>query len=195
MSQKTLGVILSGGAGNRFAGVDKGLQMYRGKPLIAWVVSAVLPQVDELLICINRNEDDYKKLGHRLVFDADPDYQGPIAGVLAALEYFENSPGNELFCRALISSCDSPSLPCDYLKFLIDALEQNQSSVAVVNDGKRNQNLHCLINRSAWDSLRHFYRDGGRAMHRWHRQIGAVEVDFSANADCFLNINSPNQLS
>lgn len=188
--QKTTAVILSGGAGHRFNGADKGLQPYAGGTLIGHVLNVIEPQVDDVILCINRNHELYQSYGHRIVIDASVGYQGPIAGIVAALAIV----GEDHDCaRILVSSCDSPALPTDYVSTLIDAL--GETGVTLVNDGVRNQNLHCLIDRSAWTSLQEFYQSGGRAMHRWHKKVGAVEVNFSDQADCFSNINSPDQLT
>ncbi|HCN68163.1 MAG TPA: molybdenum cofactor guanylyltransferase MobA, partial [Candidatus Accumulibacter sp.] len=53
------GVILAGGLGRRMGGVDKGLQELHGRPLVAWVIERLAPQVDELLINANRNAQRY----------------------------------------------------------------------------------------------------------------------------------------
>ena len=188
-------MILSGGASLRFGGVDKGLQIYREKPLIEWVIAAIEPQVRELVLCINRNKPEYEKFGHRIVFDHSPDHQGPIAGILAAIDYLETSSRIEHFDQLLVSSCDSPALPCDYVQPMIDQLDESGALVAVVNDGNRNQNMHCLIRRNAWNPLRNFYAEGGRAMYQWFRQSSLIEVNFTEQADCFLNVNSPDQLN
>jgi len=180
-------IILSGGAGRRFLGADKGLQPYKKKPLIEHVIAAVQPQVSELILCVNRNQKDYQEFGFKLVSDNGAGYEGPLAGIVAALNTLHHS------CDAvLISSCDSPMLPNDYVKTLETALATKR--VAVVHDGQRKQNLHCLIRREAWASLHDFYQQGGRAMHRWHNKVSAIEVDFSDQADGFININSPEQL-
>ncbi|MEM7359567.1 MAG: molybdenum cofactor guanylyltransferase MobA [Pseudomonadota bacterium] len=191
----TLALVLSGGAGRRFHDLDKGLQSYRGKPLIQWVISQVQPQVHDMLICINRNKSQYIEFGVPLVFDNDPGYPGPLAGVTAAIDFILSRTEYKPVQRLLLSSCDSPALPGNYVAKLHANLDIHGAGVAVVHDGNRTQNLHCLIDRSKWESLRKFYRDGGRAIHRWHKQQGAIEVDFSDQAECFLNINSPEQLS
>ena len=190
----TLGVILSGGASTRFNGNDKGLQIYQEKPLIQWVIDSFTQQVNEVVICINRNKNKYEEFSSPLVFDSDKTYQGPIAGIISAIEHCSTLDTHAQIEQLLISSCDTPLLPTDYLQKLNQALASNNYLVVVANDGTRNQNLHCLIKKEAWQSLIDFYENGGRAMHRWYKKIGVLEVDFSEQADCFLNINSADQL-
>ena len=188
---RILGLILSGGAGRRFSGADKGLQKYQGKMLISWVVQSLEQQADELIICINRNRREYEKLGHPTVFDQQTNHQGPIAGIMAAINSLKQTSRYEF---VIISTCDTPLLASNFAEKLRARLSNSSAVAAVANDGHRNQNLHCLIRFSAIGSLAEFYAKGGRAMHRWYQQAGMVTVDFSDQADCFLNINTPQQL-
>ena len=189
-----LAVILSGGAGRRFEGADKGLYLHLGKPLIHWVIEAIAPQVSDVLVCINRNSGAYQKLGYKTVNDQSTTFEGPVAGLVAAIDFIDSNNDLGGIKTILLSSCDSPALPSDYVAVLENAMQANHAAAAVVHDGTRNQNLHCLIHKDAWDRIRDFFNEGGRAMHRLHKIIGTVEVDFSDQAAAFLNINSPSQL-
>ncbi len=186
---RIVGIVLAGGAGRRFNGADKGLQIYHGKRLIDHTTSRLEPQVSDLVICANRNIEQYKKLGFHVTRDKDTGFQGPMAGLSAALEHLNKSD----FDAALITSCDTPNIPLD-LGQKLHAESGHNCLVAVAHDGLRRQNLHCLIKRGAWASLIDFYTNGERAMHRWYGKIGIQEVDFSHNADGFLNINSAERL-
>ena len=190
---KIIAIILSGGAGSRFGGADKGLQIYRNKALVEHTIAAIKPQVSELIICINRNGEDYIKFGHPLVFDETTDYQGPLAGIAAAYKWLQSN--QQTYDYVLISSCDTPKLPADYVAKLLTAVEQRDKQCAVVHDGERKQNLHCLIRRTALPDLVSFFNSGGRAMHRWQKQKGLTEVDFSDQANCFSNFNFSEQLT
>ena len=74
------GVVLAGGQGSRMGGVDKGLQPFRGKPMVAHAIERLAPQVDELLINANRNPDAYAGFGHRVIADEIAGFAGPLAG-------------------------------------------------------------------------------------------------------------------
>ena len=230
-------VILSGGAGVRLGGVDKGLELFKGKPLIEHVIGNISGQVDDLALCVNRNHQRYKEYGYPLISDSlehknitltKEYYQGPLAGITAAINTIsklnegsstvneesltvneESSTVNEESSTLnkdsstiktkqhymLITPCDSPNLPGDYIAKLSSEMTNSNTSSVVVHDGKRPQNLHCLLHSSAWPSLIDFYQNGGRAMHQWHKKNGSVEVDFSDQAACFLNVNSADMLS
>jgi len=193
---KVMAIVLSGGAGRRFDGLDKGLQVYDKLSMVEKILATLEPQVDAAVVSINRNLDEYEKITDILVFDHDAEYQGPLAGVTAALSYLENLNDNniECFSHFLICPCDTPLLPKDYAARLMAALEDNELSIAVAHDGQRRQNLHCLIPKQSIQSLQDFYQSGGRAMHRWQKIEDSKDVDFSDQADCFLNINKPEQL-
>ena len=53
------GLILAGGQGSRMGGIDKGLQLLGGKPMVAHVIARLAPQVDEILVNANRNPERY----------------------------------------------------------------------------------------------------------------------------------------
>ena len=186
----TMGVVLSGGAGSRFGGLDKGLQLYNGKHLIQAVLESLQPQVHDVMMCINRNEDQYRRFELISVYDEGSDYEGPLAGIVSAIKYIEENDKLSHIDSMLLSSCDSPALPNNHVAKLADSLSNGGCLSAVVHDGERVQNLHTLIHRQIWPSILSFYSIGGRAMHRWHKEVGSAKVDFSTQADCFLNINS-----
>jgi len=191
--QNTAAIILSGGAGTRFNGVDKGLQRYNGKALVEHVIAIIEPQVNELYLCANRNLGDYRALGFKVHSDQQQSYQGPIAGISSALK------GSILSSNAqqlLISSCDVPYLPSNIKERLqLSLIADSAFDVSVAHDGSRRQNLHCLIKRRVWHSLIDFFDDGGRAMYRWFDQVNTIDSDFSDDASSFLNINTVEQLS
>jgi len=190
--KNTAAVILSGGAGTRLNGADKGLQTYQGKSLIEHVITIIEPQVDSLYICANRNLERYQSFSFPVLTDEHQTYQGPMSGISSALKTsIIDSNADQL----LISSCDSPSLPIDLRQRLqSDLYRETALDACVAYDGKRRQNLHCLIRRNAWPSLLSFFDDGGRAMHRWFNQVNTVQTDFSNQAHCFTNINTIEQL-
>src|SRR3990170_926524 len=100
------GIVLAGGQGRRMGGVDKGLQLLRGKPMVAWVLERLAPQVGEIVINANQNREAYVRFGHRVVPDEVGGFAGPLAGLHAGLA----AVAHEL---AVTVPCDSPFLPAD----------------------------------------------------------------------------------
>ena len=191
---RTGAIILSGGAGTRVNGSDKGLQPYQGSALIDQVIKSIELQVDEIHICANRNIETYKSRGFQVHIDEQPSYQGPMSGISSALKaHILESPLDQV----LILSCDAPHLPSDLRDKLETALKRcgTEMDIAIAHDGERRQNLHCLIRRQAWQPLIDYFDQGGRAMHRWFSEMNTLEVDFSDAKEKFLNINSVEQLN
>ena len=108
-----------------------------------------------------------------------------MAGICTALLHLKAFD----FESAVVVSCDTPHLPLELVKTL-NSKSHSDSLVAVAHDGNRKQNLHCRIKRAAWDALISSYQSGERAMHRWYKEIKTDEINFSTQAESFLNINS-----
>jgi molybdopterin-guanine dinucleotide biosynthesis protein A len=83
------GLVLAGGQARRMGGVDKGLIEVAGRPMIDHVLAVFEPQVGRVLINANRSLDRYAHYGHRVVTDTLGGFQGPLAGVLSALDAIE----------------------------------------------------------------------------------------------------------
>src|SRR5262245_38106180 len=87
--QDITGLVLAGGRGSRMGGVDKGLQNHQGVPLALHALLRLQPQVGEAMINANRNLGAYESMGVPVWPDAQSDFPGPLAGVLAGLERCE----------------------------------------------------------------------------------------------------------
>jgi molybdopterin-guanine dinucleotide biosynthesis protein A len=183
-AEEVTGLVLAGGRGERVGGVDKGCVLYRGRPMIEWVVERFAPQVGRLLISANRNLERYSALA-QVITDADAGavadaYPGPLAGVLAGLI----SARTEWIA---IVPCDAPHLPADLVPRFARAVVAADAACARV-DGEL-QPVFALVRRSTLASLQSYFASGGRAMHGWLKSLSAVAVDFDEVA-AFRNINS-----
>jgi molybdopterin-guanine dinucleotide biosynthesis protein A len=83
---RVTGLILAGGQGRRMGGVDKGLQLLRGRPMVEWVLERLAPQVSEIIVNANQNIERYEEYGHRVVRDEIGGFAGPLAGLHAGLK-------------------------------------------------------------------------------------------------------------
>jgi molybdopterin-guanine dinucleotide biosynthesis protein A len=184
---KTTGVILAGGQGRRMGGVDKGLRVLRGKPMIAWVLERFTAQVDEVLVNANQNLDIYARFGHRVVTDEIGGYAGPLAGLQCAL----NAARHPLVATV---PCDSPFLPADLVARLDKALQARQAQLAVARTGNQPHPVFCLCRRDVLPHLTHFLAGGGRKIDAWYATLRVVEVAFDDEADAFSNINTLEEL-
>ena len=101
-------------------GQDKGLIPLAGRPLIAWVIAALTPQVGRILISANRNQAAYAAFGHPVIGDEAvgaelAGFQGPLAGIAAAMTRMETP-------WLLTLPCDAPLAPADLAPRLAAAL-------------------------------------------------------------------------
>lgn len=182
------GVILAGGLGRRMGGVDKGLQPLGGRPMAAWVIERLAPQVDELLINANQNPDAYAQFGHRLVADRIAGFAGPLAGLHAAL----TAARHPLVATA---PCDSPFLPGDLVARLYAAMRAADAELAVARTGDQVHPVFCLCQQRLQPHLSNFLERGERKFMLWCSTLKTVEVAFDDEAEAFENINSPDDLA
>jgi molybdenum cofactor guanylyltransferase len=175
------GVILAGGRGSRMGGVDKGLQPFRGRPMVAHVIDRLLPQVSELLINANQNLDQYEIFGHRVIADDIEGFAGPLAGFERGLA---NASGN----LVVTAPCDSPFLPMDLVARLKAAMDG--ADLCVAKTGGQAHPVFCLMKCTVLPSLRAFLQSGGRKIDRWYETLKVVEVNFDDEEDAFRNINT-----
>lgn len=173
------GLILAGGRGSRMGGLDKGLVEYKGRALIDHVIARIAPQVDELFISANRNLDDYARRGYRVIADTLPDFQGPLAGVLAGLQV----AGHEWM---LVVPCDMPHLPHD-LAARLQASRAGQA-VVIADDGERTHPAVMLMRTDLTEALVAYLASGRRSVHGFQESAGFARARFAAAE--MANINS-----
>ena len=179
------GIVLAGGQGRRMGGVDKGLVHLRGKPMVAWVLERLAPQVGEIVINANQNREAYVRFGHRVVPDEVGGFAGPLAGLHAGLA----AVAHEL---AATVPCDSPFLPADLVARLRAALGAND--LAVAKTGDQPHPVFSLVRRAVLDHLAQYLASGGRKIDAWYATLKVVEVPFDDKADAFRNINTREEL-
>jgi molybdopterin-guanine dinucleotide biosynthesis protein A len=179
------GIVLAGGQGRRMGGVDKGLQLLRGKPMVAWVLERFAPQVSEILVNANQNLEAYARFGYRVVPDALGGFAGPLAGLHAGL-------GAASHPLVVTVPCDSPFLPLDLVVRLRGALGAND--LAVARTGDQPHPVFSLVRRAVLGHLSEFLAGGGRKIDAWYASLKVVEVPFDDEADAFRNINTREEL-
>lgn len=186
-SSHITGVLLAGGQGRRMGGVDKGLVELRGRPMAAWVLERLAPQVSEVLINTNQNAERYNAFGYRVFPDEIDGFAGPLAGLQAALAQASHP-------LVLTAPCDSPFLPEDLVSRLQASLEEAGADLAVAKTFDRTHPVFCLCRREVLPHLTAFLESGGRKIDRWYETLRVVEVSFDDQAEAFRNINTPDEL-
>ncbi|MBW8365700.1 MAG: molybdenum cofactor guanylyltransferase [Rhizobium sp.] len=183
--QDVTAVILAGGQGRRMGGADKGLVDYQGRPLVEWVLAVLAPQVGETVISANRNLERYAAYGRRVLPDTLPDYPGPLAGVLAALQAVTTD-------WLLVVPCDTPHLPADLAFRLLGAAQLEGVPLAVAEDDARIHHSCFLVHTDQREHLADYLARGERAVRHWQAELSSTTVRFDAAA--FANLNRPDDL-
>lgn len=177
-------IILAGGRGRRMGGSDKGLVELAGQPLVLQVARRIAPQVGELLVSVNRNHAEYRRLGLHVISDEMRDYQGPLAGFASAMQ----AAASEWL---VFLPCDAPWPASEMAERLYRAATEEQTDIAVAHDGARMQPVHALIRRALRPDLEQFLQTGERKIDRWYARHRIVLVDFGDRQSSFENMNTP----
>ena len=168
-------------------GTDKGLIELNGRPMVDYVVSALRPQVSELLINANRHLEQYAEIGDcPVISDQIQGFVGPLAGMASAME----SCGSPFL---LTAPCDSPLVAPDLAKRLFQSLKDEDAEISVAHDGERLQPVFALLSRELLPSILCYLTDGHRKIDQWYESRRFTTSDFSDRPDMFLNINTPEQ--
>lgn len=194
MRDDTLGVVLAGGLARRMGGGDKPLRLLGGRPMLAHVLARLRPQV--AAVVINANGDPARFAGHGLPVVADglPDHPGPLAGILAALDWAaENAPA----LRWVVSvPGDSPFIPADLVQRLHAAAQAEGLPLACAHSGGQAHPPVGLWPVALRADLRAALLAGERKIDRWTARHGCAACDWPAQpVDPFFNANAPEDLA
>ncbi|MFK8027886.1 MAG: molybdenum cofactor guanylyltransferase MobA [Gammaproteobacteria bacterium] len=178
------GLILAGGLARRMGGSDKGLVELGGRPMIAYIIDALAPQVGSILINANRNISSYESYGYDVISDELENFQGPLAGMASGLKHCHTD-------YIVTVPCDGPVLPENYVDILLQAATDANCPISVGFDGDRLQPVYALIHRDLLDDLNEYLASGERKIDRWYDKHNFVKANFSSCKEMFTNINTP----
>ncbi len=179
-------VILAGGLARRMGGIDKGLVMLAGKPMVQHTLATLMPRLNSIIINANRNFDTYAKLGVPVVADSYAGHLGPLAGLSAAIVAL---PTDYIF----MCPCDSPFLQLALFDALLNGCMENDADIAVPHDGERLQPVFCVVHRRVLSSLNQFLESGERKIDRWFESHTLHQVPAAAFTESFRNINTEDE--
>lgn len=183
---QTSWVILAGGQASRMGGKDKGLIELNQKPLIEHVIERLSPQTPRILINANRNQDAYRAFG--FVFsDQFKDFPGPMGGIHAGLVHAETD-------WVGFVPCDSPQINTDLVKRFCNAVEED-TDILVAHDGDHQQPVFTLYHKRVLPKLTAFLERGDRKIILLYKECNTNYVDFSDSPNCFVNLNTPEELA
>lgn len=190
----TLGAVLAGGLARRMGGGDKPLRRLAGRPLLRHVLDRVSPQVAAVVLNANGDPGRFAEYGLPVVPDGVPDNPGPLAGVLAALDWAaERRP--EL-PWVLTAPGDCPFLPFDLAERLHAARERDGAPLACAATEGRTHPPVGLWPVSLRSALRDALAGGERKIDRWTARFGCAVAGWPAvPVDPFFNANAPDDLA
>jgi molybdopterin-guanine dinucleotide biosynthesis protein A len=184
------GLVLAGGQSKRMGDVDKGLQLFHGKPLFLHATERLSPQVATLLVNANRHPESYAQAGFPVISDEPLLFSGPLAGFAVGLKYCKT--------RYMVTvPCDSPFFPHTLVQALGKALLQAKADLAVAVTGDlppyAMQSVFCLMKQELLPHLQAFLKSGQRQPAAWYASLKAAEMHFS-DETAFYNINTRKEL-
>lgn len=201
---KPLGVILAGGQATRMGGGDKGLLPLGDRPLLAHVIDRLSPQVGALALNANGAQDRFAALGLPVVPDSIAGFPGPLAGVLAGLDWAAQQGAETIVTVA----ADTPFFPRDLVVTLVDAAKGMTHPLVLAATPRgiektKSMSTSGLIRHPTFglwpvalrDDLRAALKDGISKVVIWTDRHDGREAVFPTDAgDPFFNVNTPEDL-
>jgi len=186
-----LGVILAGGQARRLGGGDKALHEVAGRSLLAHAIERLQPQVSRIVLNANGDPARFESFGLPVVPDSVAGFAGPLAGVLAGLDWAaENAP--ECAWVATVAT-DAPFFPDDLVARFVAAVDSGDTDLACAETGGRTHPVFGLWPVRLREDLRRALVDEDiRKVDLWTARHGLSVVSFPAPVvDPFFNINRP----
>lgn len=179
-------LILAGGRGQRMGGRDKGLVDWQGEPLIAHVHRVVRPLSDDLVISCNRNQAAYRPYADRLVGDAEADFPGPLAGVIAGLKAARHG-------WVVLLACDAPLVDRELIEGLL-RLAVTGNSAAMVRQGGFWQPMFSVLPKRVLPVLEQAWAAGERSLQKALLREAVQGLECAESDRRLSNFNSPDRL-
>lgn len=184
------GVLLAGGLARRMGGGDKPMRMIGGRTILARVIARLAPQCDGLILNANGDPSRFAAFGLPVLADSVADFPGPLAGILAGLDWVaSNRPGAAWMLSA---AADCPFLPRDLVARLSQARAEQGASLAVAASGGQSHPVIGLWSVALREELRHaLIKEDVRKIDRWTARYPLATVTWPARPlDPFFNANT-----
>lgn len=190
---QTLGVVLAGGRARRMGGADKTHIRVGGATILQRVLRRLQPQCSALILSANGDPARFADTGLPVVADSVPNFAGPLAGILAALDWMADTAVPTEWLVSVPSDC--PFLPRDLVARLHEARRKAAAPLACALSGQRRHPVIALWPLAMRNDLRRALTvEGIRKVDEWtaHYPIGVAEWP-TVPVDPFFNINTPEE--
>lgn len=184
-------VILAGGQATRMGGGDKCLRRIGPDRLIDLVIARLAPQVGAMVLNANGNAARFAEFGQPVVPDSVVGYAGPLAGVLAGMDW----AATQGFDQIVSVAADTPFFPTDLVARLV---EQGPLALAATREEDKffRQPTFGLWPVALRDDLRTALEDGLRKVVIWTDRHDAGQAVWAAgDVNPFFNINTPDDIA
>ena len=186
------GVLLAGGQSRRMGGGDKSLLQLGGRPILAHVIERARPQVAALALNANGDAARFREFGLPVIADSVAGFAGPLAGVLAGLDWAAASVPGATHVASFAT--DAPFLPRDLVPRLVAALDGRHELAAAASRG-RTHPVFGLWPVGVRDALRRALAEGVRKVDVFTQPYTLAVVDFPVGeVDPFFNTNHQDDL-
>lgn len=201
-----VGLILAGGWAHRLGGGDKGLHPVGGQPLMRRAIDVLAACTDCVIVSANGPAARFAALPWLrdavILADDLPDRPGPLAGILAAMEWaaLHAPTRSDILCVP----CDAPFLPPDLHTRLSAARPVTGGGIAIAASADETGAWRRHPTVGLWpvdlrDDLRRALTvEGVRRLGLYADRHGAVTVRFPpgpGGIDPFFNVNGPEDLA
>ena len=191
----TLGAILAGGLARRLGGGDKALRSVGGRTVLDRLVERMTPQVTRLILNANDDPARFAAVGLPVVADSLPGHPGPLAGVLAALDWAASHEPATAWVVTVPG--DAPFLPRDLVARLHAGRQADRATFACAASGGWTHPVIGLWPVAVRDELRRAVTvDDMRKIDAFTGRQSCSAVEWSTEpVDPFLNVNTPDDLA
>jgi molybdopterin-guanine dinucleotide biosynthesis protein A len=190
MTDKIPAVLLAGGLARRMGGGDKPMRTILGRTILDRVIARLQVQCDGLILNANGDPARFASFGLPVIADGVPDFPGPLAGILAALDWAAANRGEVTYM--LSAAADCPFLPRDLVARLAAAREAENAELAVAASDGQSHPVIGLWKVALRDELRHaLVKEDVRKIDRWTARYRLATVTWLARpVDPFFNANT-----
>jgi len=187
----TLGLVLAGGLARRMGGGDKPLTRIGGATILSRVLDRLKPQCTRVVLNANGDPARFADTGLPVIPDDVPDFAGPLAGILAGLDWAAAHMPEVAYVASVPGDC--PFLPRDLVARLHQARAASGQPLACARSGQWRHPVVGVWPVALRADLRHaLTQEDLRKIELWTARHGIALADWPAEpVDPFFNVNTP----